>query len=100
MMTSTRLAYCALLALMGSTSGCGSPEPVDCAEKGESFFLNSLDSYYARYEKEKTNYKLVGGARYDSGNHLWQVPFDLKNKHYLALMKCNGELELSVLGPY
>ncbi len=77
--------------------GCEDPETTDCPDRGQEFFAKSLDAYYSGDKHSQQRYEIVEGAKYDPGVHIWMVPFKLENKRYLALMRCSGDLELSVL---
>ncbi|WP_434681334.1 hypothetical protein J3P77_09555 [Pseudomonas sp. R1-18] len=89
-----------LLPLMASTlllTACGEKDAGSCADGGsESFFKSSLDSYYTRNNPDMVGkYQLVESAKYDSTTNWWMVPVDAEGRKLLALISCDGRLELS-----
>lgn len=80
-------------------SGCGNEQQTaSCSDKGEAFFTESLDVYFAKHPQAggDKSYTLQPGARYDETNNWWVVPFDYGDKRAQALLSCDGHLEISL----
>ncbi|WP_122666743.1 hypothetical protein [Pseudomonas viridiflava] len=78
-------------------AGCEERPEMSCPDNGEQFWLQSLDAYFLRHPQQvkTTPYELQPGASYDSRTNWWIVPFDIGQKKLLALMSCDGHLEIS-----
>ncbi|MFK3794744.1 hypothetical protein [Pseudomonas sp. NPDC088444] len=80
-------------------AGCGEEKSKqECSNEGEAFFTQSLDSYFVKHPQaiENGSYTLRPGARYDSNNNWWVVPFDYSDKKAQALLSCDGHLEITL----
>ncbi|MFJ4431904.1 hypothetical protein ACIPZG_13130 [Pseudomonas sp. NPDC089395] len=98
MQSSKPFVIAAMAAL--SISGCQKEDEASCASMEQAFFKRSLDAYYSEHDQSAlSSYELEPGERYDSTNNWWIVPFKLKEKGYLAMISCDGRLELSVGKP-
>lgn len=98
-MRSFRLFVIAAIAAL-SISGCQKEDGESCTSMGPDFFTRSLDTYFSEHDQSALgSYELEPGERYDSTNNWWIVPFKLKEKGYLAMISCDGRLELSVGKP-
>lgn len=86
------LALGALLLL-----GCGERPQQDCPTYGDKFFNDSVRNYFLSHgRKEDANtFRLAGDATYDGTNKWWVVPFDTQSKKLLALLSCDGHLEIT-----
>jgi len=89
-----------ILAVLATTGCEDKSKEQSCQSNGEDFFKSSIDSYYSRHDKTAVGrYALRDGSRYDTTNDWWVVPFGLDGKQYLAMISCDGHLELSLGRP-
>lgn len=96
MMKKASWLACAACAVL--ISGCGEKDAGSCPNTGtEAFFKSSLDAYYNRQKQDDAiaRYKLVLPAQYDATSRWWMVPFDIDGQKLLALVSCDGRLEIT-----
>ena len=87
----------AVLMMAIFVQGCGDGSDVSCPEANRAFFDNSIKGHLERNprEGEVTDYKPQGDATYDSYNNWWSVPFVSGARKMIAILSCDGRVELS-----
>lgn len=91
------LKVCAALATISLAACDNEIEDQSCPSNGEAFFRTSIDAYWRNHDDSKVGrYSLQPGAKYNTTEDWWVVPFESEGKRYLAMISCDGHLELSL----
>jgi len=88
----------AAVAMMGLVlQGCNGDSDVSCSKADRVFFEHSIRSHLQRNPGANgvVDYSADGSATYDSHNNWWAVPFVSNGKKMLAILSCDGRVELS-----
>lgn len=89
---------CAAVAMMVLLlQGCNEGADASCSKADRIFFEHSIRSHLERNPKANgiADYHSDGSATYDSHNNWWAVPFVSNGKKMLAILSCDGRVELS-----
>ncbi len=87
----------AVLIMTIFVQGCGDNSDVSCPEADRIFFDNSIKGHLERNPGEGgiAHYQPDGEAIYDSHNNWWSVPFVSDARQMIAIVSCDGRVELS-----
>jgi hypothetical protein len=77
-------------------SGCDDSSEMYCPNEGRAFFESSINAYFERHPpRQGDTVHILPGANYDTTTNWWLVPVDVGPEKLLALLSCDGHLELS-----
>ena len=89
---------CAAVAMMGLfLQGCNGGAEASCPKEDRAFFEHSIRSHLERNPGVNgiADFHSDGSATYDSHHNWWAVPFVSNGRKMLAILSCDGRVELS-----
>jgi hypothetical protein len=88
----------AALSILLLVAGCGDDSTkTHCPEKNSDFFRESVTAYFQNHPPTAGagDVQIVGVATYDEHTDWWLVPVNVGDQKLIALLSCDGHLELS-----